>query len=432
MPERSRPAWKDIVYHKTRRDDFVGDSTRHNWSGSYRRRCRNRVLAHSLAAVGLLGAFGCAPPPPMKVAPSGAVENNNTLRGAALPVSTATSGDQQENTPSNGPLPEAPSSSSGNPPETGTWVNNRLMEYIAHPANVMIESVGNGAATMFRREWEGVRLDYMIIYPQHPNIHFDLLFADGAVPAQNWSQFQWQDGGHHEDTYPEMSVGDETKVIDGVPASLIAIGPPTYGGPVMEGTVMEVPDIPPPPDVRVEANGAVLWHLNDRRASLAIDTTGRAHIGVFSEQTIQQQGMKTIIGGGPVVILPGPDGSPRVATTGEIGPEDMGWDPKGEDFWNMNDRITFYNSVHPATMTGIGIDANGNQFMVLAISTGLTQRGLALELARMGANHALINDGDTFGRLSWFGRSGTPVHREWTGDGMNRVAGALAIYYSGQ
>jgi hypothetical protein len=165
----------------------------------------------------------------------------------------------------------------------------------------------------------------------------------------------------------------------------------------------------------VVINGKIL-RVNAGRAALCITHDGHAEIGRFDAQALAK--CEQAIGAGPVVLWQGKVANPAVgAETAEFLP----YNPLNEDFALLDWRRKVYSGGYPKSVIGVGTDASGAAFLIMATSYGVAGVDLAGQLRAMGCLSALGGDDDTSTQAVW---RGAPVRA----GNVREVPDAVAVY----
>lgn len=127
-------------------------------------------------------------------------------------------------------------------------------------------------------------------------------------------------------------------------------------------------------------------------------------IGLFDGEELRS--CQQAVGGGPVILWKGKIANPAVgAETDEFLP----FNPLGEDFVQLDWRMTVYSGAYPKTAVCVGDLPGGHSFLVLANSAGITGVELARALRNMGCHDALGGDDDTSTQAVWRGQASGPA-----------------------
>ncbi len=266
----------------------------------------------------------------------------------------------------------------------------------------LVESDPSRQVSYYRRELPGgVLLAYFVVR-LGPQVHIEVLNADGATPGSDTAgDTVWTDGQRHLATVAEM-VAAPYAARDG----MALLGAMAFGfhGDVRtsdEGTVV--------------INGAIK-RVNAGRAALCITRDGRAEIGRFDRQALAK--CEQAIGAGPVILWQGKIANPAVtAETNQYVP----FNPLQEDFVLLDWRRKIYEGAYPKSVIGVGADATGASYLVMATSYGMAGVDLAAQLQAMGCTAALGGDDDTSTQATWRGTAVRP------GD-VRTVPDAVTVY----
>lgn len=257
-----------------------------------------------------------------------------------------------------------------------------------HTASTLQDAAPDGSVRFFRRAVAGGTLDYFLVRLDD-HVHVEVLNADGATPGSDASgDTVWTDGRQHGATVAAMA---------GAPyaarAGMELLGAMAFGFHGAERTSDEG---------TVVINGAI-QRVNPWRAALCLTKDGAARIGMFDAAALAQ--CQQAIGGGPVILLGGKIANPDVQTATD---EFVPFNPLNENFVQLDWRKKIYTGSYPKTAVGIGADAHGGTFMVLATSYGMGGVELARQLKAMGCTDALGGDDDTSTQAVWRGQPTQP------------------------
>ncbi|MFQ3664108.1 MAG: phosphodiester glycosidase family protein [Chloroflexaceae bacterium] len=243
------------------------------------------------------------------------------------------------------------------------------------------EQVADGLVEFYRRGIGGGELLYTVARLDE-RVHIEVINADGAIPGSDASgDTIWLDGQRHLQPVVDM-VNAPFAAREGMELLwAMAFG---FHGAVRtsnEGSVV--------------ING-VVHRVNPWRGALCITDDGRALIDLFDAQELRS--CWQAVGGGPVILWKGRIANPVVsAATDEFLP----FNPLGEDFVQLDWRITVYSGTYPKTAVCVGDLPGGRSFLVLATSAGITGVELARALRDMGCHDALGGDDDTSTQAVW-------------------------------
>ena len=252
-----------------------------------------------------------------------------------------------------------------------------------HMESALQDATPDGSVRFFRRAVAGGTLDYFVV-KLDKNVHVEVLNADGATPGSDASgDTVWADGKQHLATVAAM-----TRAPYAARDGMELLGAMAFGfhgaRTSDEGTVV--------------ING-MIKRVNPWRAALCLTKDGAAKIGLFDAAALQQ--CQQAIGGGPVILLDGKIANPDAqAATDEFVP----FNPLNENFVQLDWRKKIYTGTYPKTAVGIGKDAQGGAFLVLATSYGISGVELARQLKAMGCTDALGGDDDTSTQAVWRGQ----------------------------
>ncbi|MGQ9927915.1 MAG: phosphodiester glycosidase family protein [Chloroflexaceae bacterium] len=247
------------------------------------------------------------------------------------------------------------------------------------------ERAGEGLVEFYRRGIGGGELLYAVARLDE-RVHVEVINADGAVPGSDASgDTIWLDGQRHLQAVVEM-VSAPFAAREGMELLwAMAFG---FHGAVRtsnEGSVV--------------ING-VVHRVNPWRGALCITADRRAMIGLFDAEALR--GCQQAVGGGPVILWKGKLANPAVgAETDEFLP----FNPLGEDFVQLDWRVTVYSGTYPKTAVCVGDLPDGRSFLVLANSASITGVELARALRDMGCHDALGGDDDTSTQAVWRGQA---------------------------
>lgn len=232
-------------------------------------------------------------------------------------------------------------------------------------------------------------------------VHLEVLNADGATPGSDpTGNTIWTDGGRHLQTV-ETIVNAPYATREGKTLlAAIAFGFHGDDRTSNEGTVV--------------INGTI-HRVNPGRATLCIRPDHTALIGLLDAEATRQ--CAQAVGAGPVILLDGKIANPTVTAPDE---EFVPFNPLGEDFVQLDWRRRVYEGAYPKTAIGIG-NAGGRDFLVLAVSYGITGVEFARHLREMGCHTALGGDDDSSTQAVWLGAP--VVNRP-----VQAVPDALAVY----
>jgi hypothetical protein len=256
-----------------------------------------------------------------------------------------------------------------------------------HAASTRQDAATDGSVRFFRRSVAGGTLDYFLVQLAD-HVHVEVLNADGATPGSDASgDTVWTDGKQHGATVEAMARAPYA-ARDGMDLlGAMAFG--FHGARTSdEGTVV--------------INGAI-QRVNPWRAALCLTKDGAAKIGLFDAAALAQ--CQQAIGGGPVILLDGKIANPDVQTATD---EFVPFNPLNENFVQLDWRKKVYTGTYPKTAVGIGKDAHGGAFIVLATSYGMDGVELARQLKAMGCTDALGGDDDTSTQAVWRGQPTQP------------------------
>jgi len=247
------------------------------------------------------------------------------------------------------------------------------------------ERAGEGLVEFYRRGVGGGELLYAVARLDE-RVHVEVINAEGAVPGSDASgDTIWLDGRRHLQAVVEMANAPFAAREGMELLWAMAFG---FHGAVRtsnEGSVV--------------ING-VVHRVNPWRGALCITADRRAMIGLFDAEALR--GCQQAVGGGPVILWKGKLANPAVsAETDEFLP----FNPLGEDFVQLDWRITVYSGAYPKTAVCVGDLPDGRSFLVLANSAGITGVELARALRDMGCHDALGGDDDTSTQAVWRGQA---------------------------
>ncbi len=275
----------------------------------------------------------------------------------------------------------------------------RLLAF--NQASKLQERVADGRVEFFRRDLAGGELVYFVVRLDE-QVHVQLINADGAIPASDeHGDTIWLDHGQHLATVATMANAPYATI-----EGMELLGALAFG---FHG------------DLRTSNEGSVVINsvvhrVNAGRAALCLTAGGRALIDRFDAQALQ--GCTQAVGGGPVILWRGLIANPAVNTpAGEYLP----FNPLGEDFVQLDWRITVYNGTYPKTAVCVGDLPGGRAFLVLANSSGVTGIDFARALRDMGCSAALGGDDDSSTQAVWRGQ---PI---WPRP-VRPVPDAIAVY----
>ncbi|MFO7170825.1 MAG: phosphodiester glycosidase family protein [Chloroflexota bacterium] len=270
-------------------------------------------------------------------------------------------------------------------------------------ASVLQDSAAGGSVRFFRRELAGGgSLAYFVVMLDEQT-RVRIVNADGATPTSDPSgDTIWAGGGLHLATVQEMVNAPYAAR----PGETL-LGATNFGffgaRTSSEGTVM--------------IDGQVL-RVNPWRAAVCVTRDARAMIGLFNEQQLIASGCEQAFGAGPVFLWNGKIVNPEVASEDS---EFIPFNPLGENFTQLQDRIRYYMDASPKTVVGIGTREDGRSFLVLATSVGVPGIELARHLRGMGCTAVLGADSGSSTQMVW---RGAPLADR----PPREVADALAVY----
>ncbi|MGB9632955.1 MAG: phosphodiester glycosidase family protein [Chloroflexaceae bacterium] len=268
-------------------------------------------------------------------------------------------------------------------------------------ASALQEGAGEGRVEFYRRGLGGGELLYAVARLDE-RVHVEVINADGAIPGSDASgDTIWLDGQQHLQPVVEMA-NAPFAAREGMDLLwAMAFG---FHGAVRtsnEGSVV--------------ING-VVHRVNPWRGALCITADRRAMIGLFDAEALR--GCQQAVGGGPVILWKGKIANPAVAAETD---EFLPFNPLGEDFVQLDWRITVYSGAYPKTAVCVGDLPGRRSFLVLANSAGITGVELAHALRDMGCHEALGGDDDTSTQAVWRGQALWPRPQR-------PVPDAIAVY----
>ncbi|HWQ11569.1 MAG TPA: phosphodiester glycosidase family protein [Roseiflexaceae bacterium] len=270
-------------------------------------------------------------------------------------------------------------------------------------ASALQESAGDGSVRFYRRALPGGgSLAYFVIM-LGDGADVRVVSADGATPGSDAAgDTIWVGGGQHLATVQEMAAASYA-----ARPGMALVGATNFGffgaRTSSEGTVV--------------VDGTI-HRVNPWRAALCITADQRAEIGLFNRAALETRGCRQAVGAGPVFLWKGKIANPAVsAPSGDFIP----FNPLGENFAQLEWRITAYTSDLPKTAVCVGERADGGAFLVLVTSYGVPGLELARNLKAMGCTDALGADDDTSTQMVW---RGAPVVQR----PPREVPDALAVY----
>jgi hypothetical protein len=269
-------------------------------------------------------------------------------------------------------------------------------------ASRLVETDPSQQVSYYRRELPGGALLAYFVVRLGPQVHVEVLNADGATPGSDATgDTIWTDGQQHLATVAEMAAAPYA-ARDG----MALLGAMAFGfhGDVRtsdEGTVV--------------INGAIK-RVNAGRAALCITRDGHAEIGRFGAQALAK--CEQAIGAGPVILWQGKIANPAVAAETD---QYVPYNPLKEDFVLLDWRRMIYEGAYPKSVIGVGADATGTSYLVMATSYGMGGVDLAAQLQAMGCTTALGGDDDTSTQATWRGAAVQPRN-------VREVPDAIAVY----
>jgi hypothetical protein len=263
------------------------------------------------------------------------------------------------------------------------------------------DSVADGRVEYYRRAVGGGEIMYSVARLDE-QVHIEVINADGATPGSDATgDTMWTDGQRH--LVPVVTMASAPYAARDGMELLWAMAFGFHG------------------DARTSNEGSVVINgtvhrVNAGRASLCITPDLQAKIGKFDAQ--QLAGCQQAIGGGPVMLWDG-----KVADTAVASPTEdrLPFNPLGEDFVQLDWRITVYNGTYPKTAVCVGALPGGKAFLVLANSNGISGVDFAASLRDMGCHSALGGDDDTSTQAVWRGQ------QLWS-RAQRPVPDAIAVY----
>ncbi|MEN9933608.1 MAG: hypothetical protein RLZZ387_187 [Chloroflexota bacterium] len=269
-------------------------------------------------------------------------------------------------------------------------------------SSALQESAAGGSVRYFQRPVGGGLLAYFVVLLDD-RASVRVVNADGATPASDATgDTTWEGGGKHLATVQEMAGAPYAALPDHTLLGATNFG--FFGARTSsEGTVVIDGDIK---------------RVNPGRAALCVTADRRAEIGKFSAADLEAKGCEQAAGAGPVFLWRGKIANPDVR---EETAEFLPFNPLGEDFAQLDWRITAYATDIPKTSVCVGPAEGGRSFLVLATSYGVPGVELARNMLAMGCTDAMGADDDTSTQMVW---RGAPV----TGRPPREVPDALAVY----
>jgi hypothetical protein len=267
--------------------------------------------------------------------------------------------------------------------------------------SVLLESAAGGGAEFLRRDVpSGGTLLYVAVMLDE-RTHVRVINADGQLPGSDATgDTVWRSGGQHLATVQEM-VGAPYAARPGY-TLLGATNFSFFGARTSsEGTVV--------------IDGEVL-RVNPWRSALCLKAGGQAEIGLFD--AARAAGCAQAVGAGPVLMKDRRIVHPDPAAVGD---EFIGWNPLGENFVQMDWRITSFVETHPKTTACVGPRGDGGSFLVLATSYGMPGVEVLRHMRAMGCIDAIGADNDTSTQMVW--RGAPVIDRP-----QREVPDALGIY----
>ncbi len=269
-------------------------------------------------------------------------------------------------------------------------------------ASRLVDADPSQHVSYYRRDLPGGGALAYFVVQLSEHVHIEVLNADDATPGSDASgDTIWTDGRPHLATVAEIAQAPYA-ARDG----LALLGAMAFG---FHG------------DLRTSDEGTVVINgeirrVNPGRAALCITRDGRAEIGRYDAKALEK--CEQAIGAGPVVLWQGKIANPAVTTeTGEFLP----FNPLNEDFVLLDWRRKIYSGNYPKSVIGVGADANGAPYLIMATSYGVTGVDLAGQLKVMGCTAALGGDDDTSTQAVWRGAVVQPGN-------VREVPDAVAIY----
>jgi len=269
-------------------------------------------------------------------------------------------------------------------------------------ASRLVDADPNQRVSYYRRDLPGGGTLAYFVVQLSEHVHIEVVNADGATPGSDASgDTIWTDGQPHLATVAEM-VQAPYAARDG----LALLGAMAFG---FHG------------DARTSDEGTVVINgeirrVNPGRAALCITRDGRAEIGRYDAKALEK--CDQAIGAGPVILWQGKIANPAVTTQTD---QFLPFNPLGEDFVLLDWRRKIYNGNYPKSVIGIGTDANGTFYLIMATSYGVGGVDLAGQLKAMGCTAALGGDDDTSTQAVWRGAVVQPGK-------VREVPDAVAVY----
>lgn len=263
------------------------------------------------------------------------------------------------------------------------------------------ESVAGGLVEYYRRPVGGGEILYAVAH-LNERIHIEVLNAHNAVPTSDATgDTMWADGGQH--LAPVVEIANAPYAVREGKELLWAMAFGFHGA------------------VRTSNEGSVvingtIHRVNAGRGALCVRSDGTARIGRFNHE--QLASCWQAVGGGPVILWDGKIANPDVAAPTDVF---LPFNPLGEDFVQLDWRITVYRGSYPKTAVCVGDRPDGRSFLVLANSGGVGGVEFAGALRDMGCHSALGGDDDTSTQAVWRGQ---PL---WS-RAQRPVPDAIAVY----
>jgi hypothetical protein len=268
-------------------------------------------------------------------------------------------------------------------------------------ASQLVDADPNQHVSYYRHELPGGTLAYFVVRLGE-DVHIEVVNADGATPGSDASgDTIWTDGQRHLATVAEIAQAPYA-----AREGMTLLGAMAFG---FHG------------DVRTSDEGSVVINgeirrVNPGRAVLCITRDGRAEIGLYDAKALGK--CQQAIGAGPVILWQGKIANPAVATETD---QFLPFNPLGEDFVLLDWRRKIYSGGYPKSVIGVGADANGTPYLIMATSYGISGVDLAGQLTALGCTAALGGDDDTSTQAVWRGAVVQPGN-------VRGVPDAVAVY----